>query len=122
VGTTATGCSFAAVGVYDGGGNLLAQSGDQHALFTNATTGWVSVPLTAPFTVPASGMYYLASGFTAATTLPAVLNFTQNATCSINYPNGGRPRGIHAQVPAGALPNPAVAQSTFTQVPCLIAY
>jgi hypothetical protein len=122
VGTAANGCTFAGVGVYDANLNLLASSADQHALFGNAVTGWVPVPLSAPFVVPTSGLYYLASGFLASVTLPAVLNITQNATCSTAFPGTTKPRGIHAAVPGPPLPNPATSQGTFTNFPCLAAY
>jgi hypothetical protein len=118
VGTAGVAVTFAGVGIYDANGNLLASGNGVPANFQS--TGWKQVNLTQPFVVPTSGLYYLASGFTATTTLPAVLNANQSATVSTGYP--GLPRGIHAQVPAGALPNPAVSQGTFTQLPLLIAY
>jgi hypothetical protein len=111
--------TLARVGIYDANGNLLVSSPDNLAGFQGI--GWIATNFASVFTVPASGLYYLASGFTG-TTLPTVLNFQQTAALSTGFPGTTKPRAIHAQVPGATLPNPAVSQGTFTNVPCLAAY
>lgn len=114
--------TFAKVGLYDQNLNLLASSADNLAGFQAA--GWVRTPFAAPFVVPASGLYYLASGFVATTTLPSVLNVQQTSALSINLPGAVKAPGVHAQVPVAGqgLPNPAASQGAFTNVPLLCAY
>lgn len=111
--------TLAQVGIYDINLNLVASSPNNAAAFQS--TGWIKTDLSAPYKVPATGLYYMASGF-SGTTLPTVLNVSQNSNMSANLPSGFAPRGVHAQVPSGALPNPAVSQGSFTNVPLLIAY
>lgn len=114
--------SFSKVGIYSSALALLATSADDNTAFQS--TGWKQVALTATYTVPNSGLYYLASGFAATTTQPDLLFTTQNATVSDGYPAGTFARAVYAQVPVAGqgLPNPAVSQGTFTSVPCLVAY
>lgn len=111
--------TFAALGVYDGNLNLVANTASNPTAFQS--TGWIELPLSSPYTVPADGLYYLASGFTAATTLPSVLNYQQNSAVVGGTLPGGKYLGVHAQVPSSALPNPAVSQSTFTNMPLIVA-
>lgn len=114
--------TFSKVGVYDASLNLVVASVDNNTAFQS--TGWKKTPFTSIYTVPSSGLYYLASGFVATTTLPSVLNFQQNAASSTPFPAGTKLRGVHAQVPTvgQSLPNPAVSAGTFVNVPLLCAY
>lgn len=118
---TAAGVSMthAFVGIYDKNGSLLAESADSPSAFQ--ATGWIAVPLTSPYIVPVTDLYYLASAFQGGTN-PSVLNVAQNSATSVNYPVNTFPRSIMAQVPAGALPNPAVSAGAFANVPLLAAY
>lgn len=113
-----SGLTMGALGIYDQNLNLVATTPNSPAAFQ--TTGWVEVALTAPWTVPATGFYYLGSGW-LGTTLPTVLNVTQNSTVTNPMPGGFR-IGVHAQVPVGtALPNPAVPAGTFVNAPLILA-
>lgn len=113
--------TLAKVGLYDQNLNLLACSADNLAGFQGI--GWVRTPFTAPYIVPVSGLYYLASGY-AGTTLPTVLNVQQTSALSVGLPGAVKPSGVHAQVPVAGnpLPTPAVSQGAFTNVPMLAAY
>ncbi len=110
------GMTAAQLGIYDANQNLLANTANNGAAFQ--ATGWIELPLTAPWTAPSAGLYYLASGF-AGTTLPTVLNIQQNQAGVATIP-GGKYRGVHAQA-QGTLPNPAVSQSTYSNVPVIVA-
>lgn len=59
-------------GLFDSAFNLLAQSADTPAAFQAA--GWVELPLLAPYTTPAAGIYYLADLLAAGTTMPSTGN------------------------------------------------
>lgn len=110
--------TFAKLGIYDSGLNLVAQTADMSAAFQ--ATGWIEGALTQPYVVPSSGIYYLASGFTG-TTLPTVLNVQQNGAVVGSALPGGARLGVHAAVPSGALPNPAPSVSTFSNCPLIVA-
>lgn len=112
--------THAQLGIYDANLNLVASSGDTAGDRTAfQATGWVEVSLTTPYIVPKDGLYYLASAF-AATTLPTVLNFSQNQAVIGGALPGGVRRGIHAQA-QGTLPATAVSQGTFSQFPLIVA-
>ena len=52
--------------IYDKNLNLVAQTADMPASSKSANqTDWVELPLTTPYTVPASGLYYFVDLFAA---------------------------------------------------------
>lgn len=110
--------TFAGVGIYDVNLNLLSGINNNGAAFQS--TGWVPTALSAPFVVPYSGLYYLASGF-AGTTTPSVLNFVQ-ATSMSTAPAGQFPRGVKGSAPGASMPNPLVSVGIFANQPVLAAY
>jgi hypothetical protein len=119
VGITIAGAGLtdAQLGIYDAGLGLLAATPTNPTAFQ--TTGWVSVNLATPFVTPYTGLYYL--GFAVAgTTSPTIINAAQTNALSTGLP-GGFPRGVHAQV-QGTLPNPAIPQGGFTNMPVILAY
>jgi len=98
-------------GLYDSNRNLLAQTAD------DTSTAWAAntmkkLNLTAPYTIPQTGIYYLAF-LISATTMPTLKGLTLTAT------------QLHLQSPAlhgssntgaSALPNPANAPASSTVV------
>ena len=58
--------TFAYLGIYNASLNLVAVTANAAAAF-QSTTGWIETPLTSTYTVPYSGLYYLAFIFSAAT-------------------------------------------------------
>jgi hypothetical protein len=82
--------------IYDSNLNLVAQTNDTPAAFQTAhTDSWVKLPLTSPFTAPASGLYYLVD-LLAGTTLPRIgiaANNSSVLTGAMLLPTGV-PRGI----------------------------
>lgn len=110
------GMTHGQLGIYDKTLALVASTADTPAAFQ--TTGWVELALTAPWTVPTAGLYYLASSY-AGTTLPTILNTKQDVNVSQLLP-GGLPRGVHAQA-SGSLPNPAISQGAYTNYALILA-
>jgi hypothetical protein len=112
------GLTLGILAIYDENYNLVAQTPNLPTAFQS--TGWKTVALSTPYTVPASGLYYLASGW-LGTTLPTVLNIQHISSLSQGFP-GGKPRGVHAAVPTGtSLPNPATATGNYTNHPLIVA-
>jgi hypothetical protein len=70
-----SGLTHGAFAIYDSNLNLVAQTADNPNAFATApvNTGgtWVKLPLTSPWTAPASGLYYLVD-FLAGSTTPTV--------------------------------------------------
>jgi hypothetical protein len=69
--TAASGPTHYNAGLYDASGNRLATGTDK------TSTAWAANTLTsfsmqAPYTVPASGLYYVAFGMTASSTVPTI--------------------------------------------------
>lgn len=118
VATAGVTMTFGGVGIYDANLNLLASANTNGAQFQS--TGWIKTDLSAPFTVPASGLYYLASGFTGGTN-PSVLTFTQSIAMSTT-PGGLLPRGVKGSAPAGAMPSNIASVGQYTVQPVLAAY
>jgi hypothetical protein len=106
------------LGIYDKNLNLVASTANSPAAF--ASTGWRELALTAPYVVPADGLYYLASGFYGGT-LPTVLNVQQNGGIIGQPLPGGARLGVHADVPVSGLPNPAPSVATYSNCPLIVA-
>lgn len=116
--TAGAGLTLGILAVYDGNFNMVAQTPNTPSAFQ--ATGWRTVNLSASYTVPTSGLYYLGSGW-FGTTLPAVFNIQHDSSLSQNFP-GGKPRGVHAAVPSGgALPDPATPTGNYTNHPLIVA-
>lgn len=108
--------THAQLGVYDADLNLIASTADTPAAFQ--ATGIIELPLSAPWTAPSDGVYYLASAY-SGTTLPTVLNAKQDTNVSLALA-GGKPIGVHAQA-QGTLPDPAISQGVYTNFPLIMA-
>jgi hypothetical protein len=90
------GTSHGAYAIYDKNLQLVASTADTPAAF-NVTDQWVELPLTSPYTVPASGLYYFADLFAATTTTPKIGMIAFNtATDARSILPGGVPRNVHA--------------------------
>jgi hypothetical protein len=91
--------------IYDKNLNLVAQTADTPAAF-QVTNQWVELPLTAPYTVPATDRYYFADLLAAATTMPSIGNIgSLAATSARNILPGAFPRGISGSgAPFAAFP------------------
>lgn len=113
------GMTNAQLGVYDATLTApVAQSANSPGAF-QAATGWVELSMAPAYTTPAPGLYYFASAYSTATTLPTVLNIKQDNAVGLALP-GGAFHAIHAQA-QGTLPNPPVSNGAFTNVPLIIA-
>ncbi len=71
VATAGVGMSHGMFAFYDKNLNLVAQTADTPAAF-EVTDQWVELPLTSPYTVPASGLYYFVDLLAATTTTPSI--------------------------------------------------
>lgn len=100
---TASGAALttAQMAVYDANGNLLANTANATATFQGAT-GRITLPLTAPLVIPASGLYYLAV-LSIGTTPPGLLGINQGFSGV-----GILKNGAVMQAGQAVLPNPAV--------------
>jgi hypothetical protein len=72
VATDGSGMTHAAYGIYDSNFDLVAQTPDSPGAFETAkANSWVTLSLTSPYTVPASGLYYLVD-LLAGSTMPKI--------------------------------------------------
>lgn len=68
-----SGMTHGAFAIYDSKLQLVAQTGDDPTAFESATAdSWVKLSLTSPYTVPASGLYYLVDLLAATSTTPSI--------------------------------------------------
>lgn len=81
-----TGQNFA--GIYSSTGSLLATTGDLSTVI-GTNTGALQAPLTAPFTVPSGGNYYIGIFFNASVTLPVLTCYTGQVTVTTSVANFG---------------------------------
>lgn len=58
IGNFVSGLTASYFGIYDTAGNRLAQTSDQHANTALNATGYVAIPLTAPYTAPSDRAVY----------------------------------------------------------------
>jgi hypothetical protein len=90
--------------IYDKDLNLVAQTADTPAAF-QVTNQWTELPLTTPYTVPASGRYYFVDLLAATTTMPSIGNIGSLASTSArNILPGGVARGINGGSGMSAFP------------------
>ena len=104
VATAGAGMTHGAYAIYDKNLNLVAQTADTPAAF-QVTNQWAELPLTSPYTVPASGLYYFADVLASSTTMPAigVIGFS-TPTNGRNVLPGGVPRNINGGTGFSAFP------------------
>jgi Collagen triple helix repeat (20 copies) len=116
-----SGLTHGAFAIYDASLNLIAQTADNPNAFATAPAdSWVQLPLTSPYTVPASGLYYfvdLLAGATNPTVGVAVYN---SALAGRNILPNGVPRAIRAGSGLSAFPSTLVNTGT-DETRCIIA-
>jgi collagen triple helix repeat protein len=120
-----SGMTHGAYAIYDSNLNLVAQTADNPGAFENApvgTTGtWVELPLTSPYVVPQSGLYYFVD-FVAGSTRPTVgvANISSGFDSRNVLPNGV-PRGVRgAASPYSSFPATLVNGNT-NETRCMLA-
>lgn len=95
VATAGVGMTHGMYAIYDQNLNLVAQTADTPAAFA-VTDQWVQLPLTSPYTVPATGLYYFVDLLAASTTMPSIgIIGIQGATEARNTLPGGVARNVH---------------------------
>ena len=120
VATAGVGVSHGMFAIYDKNLNLVAQTADTPAAFA-VTDQWVELPLTSPYTVPASGLYYFVDLLAATTTMPSIGNVGfDTATDARGTLPGGVLRNLHAGPGLSAFPATLVNSSTSISR-CIIA-
>ncbi len=103
-----------AFAIYDANLHLVASTGDNPSAFQTARAHtWVKLSLTSPFTVPASGRYYLVD-LLAGSTLPRIGIAARSASAlsGANILPSGVPRGISAGHGFSAFPSKLTNQGT----------
>ena len=91
--TPGAGMTHAMYGIYDKNLNRVAQTADTPADFETATNQWVELPLTTPYTVPATGLYYFVDLFAATGSTAHIGQISLNtATDARHILPGGTPR------------------------------
>lgn len=109
--TAGAGMTHGMFAIYDGNLNLVAQTADNPAAF-QVTNQWATIALTAPYTVPASGRYYLVD-LLAGATMPGIGNDASLAGSSArNVLPNGVPRNINVAGPNSAPPTKATNNGT----------
>ena len=94
--TPGAGMTHAMYGIYDKNLNRVAQTADTPADFETATNQWVELPLTTPYTVPATGLYYFVDLFAATGSTAHIGQISLNtATDARHILPGGTPRSVH---------------------------
>lgn len=101
-----SGMTDAQLGIVDANMNLVASTPSTPAAF-NGTTGWIELALSAPYTVPADGVYYLVASY-AGTTKPSCSSIAIAGMPSATSLPGGKRKTISYGVVQGTLPNPWV--------------
>jgi len=95
VATAGVGMTHGMFALYDQNLNLVAQTADTPAAFA-VTDQWAELPLTSPYTVPSSGLYYFVDLLAATTTMPSIgIIGIQPTTDARNTLPGGVARNIH---------------------------
>lgn len=117
-----SGMTHGAYAIYNSQLQLVAQTADNPSAFENATAdSWVQLSLTSPYTVPASGLYYLVD-LVAGSTVPfigVVFNTGQVARNEL-------PNGVFREIRAVADPTtggfPSMLSNTGTsETRCMLA-
>jgi hypothetical protein len=98
--------------LYDGNLALVAKTADTPAAFQVANQ-WVELPLTSPYTVPATGLYYFVDLVAATTTTPTIgMVGLHAATDARSTLPGGVPRNVHGGPGLSAFPATLVNDGT----------
>jgi hypothetical protein len=120
-----SGMTHGAYAIYDSNLTLVAQTADTPSAFETAPVGtvgaWVELPLTSPYIVPASGLYYFVD-FVAGTTRPTVgvVNISTGFDARNVLPNGVV-RGIRGGAsPYDAFPS-TLTTGTTNETRCMLA-
>lgn len=102
-----TGLTLAKIGLYDNAGNQLAKTADVSAAWSAAGTGLFQQPFIVPYTVTATGIYYLAL-ITTGTTAPSLAGILGAAASRIGLTPGlpGHPIQFGSQAGVIDLPSP----------------
>ena len=108
-----SGMTHAAYAIYDAHLHLVARTADSPSSFQGGSTArWVKLPLTTPYAVPASGLYYFVD-LLAGARPPQVAVAVRNRALTVrnDLPNGV-PRGIRGG--SGFSTFPAALRNTGT--------
>jgi hypothetical protein len=113
-----------AFAIYDSNLDLVAQTADDPGAFAGAPADtWVKLSLTSPYTVPASGLYYLVD-FLAGATTPTIGVVAYNSTLpGRNLLPTGVSRGVRAGSGLSAFPAtlPAQTNTSTDETRCILA-
>jgi hypothetical protein len=102
-----------AYAIYDSDLHLKAQTADSpNAFATAAADSWVELPLTSPYTVPSSGLYYFVDFFAGATTPTIAVAVSAAPLPARNVLPNGVPRGVRDGMGLSAFPDPLVNSSS----------
>ena len=106
------GTSHGMFALYDKNLSLVAKTADTPAAF-QVTNQWVELPLTSPYTVPATSRYYFVDLIAATTTTPKIGLIGLNAaTDGRSILPGGVPRNVSAGPGLSAFPATLVNNGT----------
>jgi hypothetical protein len=113
------GMTHGAYAIYDSNLNLVAQTADTPAAF-QVSNQWVELPLTSPYTVPSTGLYYFVDLLASGTTMPTIgIVGSQSATSARTTLPSGTPELIHV---SGVSAFPATITNTSSGITrCIIA-
>jgi hypothetical protein len=116
-----SGMTHAGYAIYDSNLKLVAQTADSPSAFQSAPAdSWVKLSLTSPYTVPASGLYYLADLLAGST--PPTIGVVENnsAMNGANILPTGIPRGIRGGDGFSAFPA-ALTNTATGETRCILA-
>jgi hypothetical protein len=111
--TDGVGMTHGGLAIYDSNLNLVAQTADTPGAFQTAPAdSWVKLPLTASYTAPTDGIYYLVD-ILAGTTMPRIGIAASNSTVlnGASLLPTGVPRGVAASG-VTSFPNTLTARRT----------
>jgi hypothetical protein len=116
-----SGMTHGGYAIYDANLNLVAQTADTPGAFQTAPADtWVQLPLTSPYSVPASGLYYLVDLF-AGSTMPTVGVVAYNAALpGRNVLPGGIARAVRGGSGLSAFPSTLTNTGT-DETRCILA-
>lgn len=116
-----SGLTHGAFAIYDANLHRVAQTADNPDAFATApASSWVKLSLTAPYTVPSSGLYYLVD-LLAGTTTPTVGVVALNsALVGRNVLPNGIARAVRQGTGLSAFPSTLISSST-DETRCILA-
>jgi hypothetical protein len=110
IGTLGSGVTLSKMGIYSSTGALLASTADQGTSW-QSSIGLKTMPLTTPYVVPVTGVYYLGILCVFTTTGPTVSRICSGGV----FPQFAMPGALsayYAQTGLADLPNPATFTTT----------